>query len=235
VPGRTVRPYTSIRLSDELILYPCSVVSLVAQPYSVFASGPPSVALQAKKQAGISWMRGTKFGMGSITVQITKKSLAATLVILSLLILTTPNAMLAAGRALPCVVSSGKWVDLPLFQSETGIFRIAYNATPSNSAVDGVTGLASSPASAYTSLAAIVRFNSTGTIDAMSGSNYTAATTIPYAANVTYHFIMDVNMATHTYSAYVMLDCHGHEPGLSQRASDSDVAGLSWSDDDAGE
>jgi hypothetical protein len=50
-----------------------------------------------------------------------------------------------------------------------------------------------------------VRFNIGGYLDARNGSTYSAASAIPYAARVSYHFILDVNVATHTYNAYVML------------------------------
>lgn len=65
--------------------------------------------------------------------------------------------------------------------------------------------MSSGAAGDFTNLAAIVRFNSNGDIDARSGSTYTAASVIPYSAGVAYHFILDVNIATHTYNAYVML------------------------------
>jgi hypothetical protein len=65
--------------------------------------------------------------------------------------------------------------------------------------------LSSGPASAYANVSAAVRFNAGGHIDARSASTYVAASSIPYAARVTYHFILDVNVATHTYNAYVML------------------------------
>jgi Abnormal spindle-like microcephaly-assoc'd, ASPM-SPD-2-Hydin/Immunoglobulin domain/Immunoglobulin I-set domain len=104
-----------------------------------------------------------------------------------------------------CVTSSGTWVNSPLSQTATGSFRVTFDATPSAGAIDGVTGLSYGPASAYTNLAAIVRFNDAGNIDAMNSTAYTAVATIPYSAGITYHFIMDVNTVAHTYSAYVMI------------------------------
>ena len=67
-------------------------------------------------------------------------------------------------------------------------------------------GVSSGPAGAYTSLAAIVRFNSTGTIDARNGAVYTAAAAIPYSAGTSYHFILDVNLAAQTYNASVVVN-----------------------------
>jgi hypothetical protein len=104
-----------------------------------------------------------------------------------------------------CSISSTNWVNSSLPLPETGAFRLAFDATPSSAGVDGVIGLSAGPASDYTNLAAMVRFNSTGTIDARNGAAYTAATAIPYAAATTYHFILNVNTTTHTYDAYVVV------------------------------
>jgi len=86
------------------------------------------------------------------------------------------------------------------------MFRLQFDATPASAGVDGVIGVSSGSAGAYTSLAAIVRFNSTGTIDARSGAVYTAAAAIPYSAGTNYHFILDVNLAAHTYNASVVVN-----------------------------
>ena len=77
-----------------------------------------------------------------------------------------------------CMTSSGTWANSALPQVETGTFRLEFDATPASTGIDGVIGLSSGPASAYTNLAAIVRFNSTGTIDARNGGAYTAAAAI---------------------------------------------------------
>ena len=106
----------------------------------------------------------------------------------------------------PCLSSSGSWVNSGLPQAQTGAFRVEFDATPSSAGIDGVVGLSSGPASAYTSLAAIVRFNPAGTIDARNGVAYTAATAVAYTAGTTYHFILDVNLTAHTYNASVVVN-----------------------------
>ncbi len=105
-----------------------------------------------------------------------------------------------------CLVSSGAWVNSALPQVETGMFRLAFDATPASTGTDGVVGLSSGPAAAFTSLAAIVRFNPAGTIDARNGAAYTAATAVTYAAGTTYHFILDVNLTAQTYNASVVVN-----------------------------
>ena len=120
---------------------------------------------------------------------------------------TSSSALLTVKPAAPapgCLLSSGSWVNSPLTQSQSGSFRIVFDATPASATMDSVAGLSSGPASAYTSLAASVRFNLAGTIDARNGGAFGDSSAIPYVSGTTYHFILDVDIATHTYNAYVM-------------------------------
>ena len=55
--------------------------------------------------------------------------------------------------------------------------------------MDGLVGLSNGAAAAWTDLAAIVRFNAAGTIDARNGGAYAAAVAIPYTAGTTYHIM----------------------------------------------
>jgi len=121
---------------------------------------------------------------------------------------TSSSALLTVKPAAPapgCLLSSGSWVNSPLTQAQSGSFRIVFDATPASATMDSVAGLSSGSASAYTSLAASVRFNLAGTIDARNGGAFAASSAIPYVSGTNYHFILDVNIATHTYNAYVML------------------------------
>ena len=118
---------------------------------------------------------------------------------------TSSAAVLTVTSTTACLTSTNTWVNSPLASTQTGSFQVSFDATPSSTAIDGVAGLSSGLATDYTSLAAIVRFNVSGTIDAMNSTAYTAATTIPYLAGVAYHFLLTVDISTHTYSAYVMV------------------------------
>jgi uncharacterized membrane protein len=84
---------------------------------------------------------------------------------------------------------------------------------------------------AYTGFAVITRFNPSGNIDARSGGAYTATNTIPYSGGVTYHFRVVVNIATHTYAAYVTPQ-NGTEQtistNLSFRTEQATVSQLNW-------
>src|SRR2546428_283322 len=89
------------------------------------------------------------------------------------------------------------------FAPQSGSFTAEFDATPQNAAMDGVVGLSNGPAAAYSSLAAIVRFNTSGMIDAINGGAYAASAAIPYSAGTTYHVRLAVSVPAHTYSVYV--------------------------------
>jgi Abnormal spindle-like microcephaly-assoc'd, ASPM-SPD-2-Hydin len=136
---------------------------------------------------------------------VTKQYLLASLFILFLLFVASPASFSSTMNPHVCYLSSGTWANTALAQAQFGSFRITFDATPSASNVNAVHGLSSGPASAYANMFVAVRFNASGHLDARNGSAYVAASAIPYAARTTYHFMLDVNVATHTYNAYVMI------------------------------
>lgn len=101
-----------------------------------------------------------------------------------------------------CLSSSGLWTNTSL-PVATNVVTVEFNATPFGANIDGVMGVSNGPAANYGDLAAAVRFNTNGTIDARNGSAYTASAAIPYTANTTYQFRLYVNVATRKYNAYV--------------------------------
>lgn len=109
----------------------------------------------------------------------------------------------ASAQAVSCEYSSGSWANNALSQEQGSAFRISYDGTPSASSVNAISGLSSGSAQEYSDLATGVRFNPNGTIDVRSGSGFTSAARVAYQAGVTYHFILDVNVANHTYSVYL--------------------------------
>lgn len=121
------------------------------------------------------------------------------------IVITMLFAFGTAGHASTCVTSSGSWANYRLSQTATGDLRVTFDATPSAASINGTMGLSLGSASGYTNLAAIVRFNETGTIDARNSTVFSAVAKIPYFAGTKYHFILDVNTVTHTYTAYVMI------------------------------
>jgi hypothetical protein len=101
-----------------------------------------------------------------------------------------------------CQTASSSWSNTA-FTGQTGTFTATFNATPSGNDINTVMGLTDGPQSAYANLAAIVRFNPSGDIDAYNGTGYSAASTIPYTGGAMYTFEFDVNVSAQTYTVYV--------------------------------
>ena len=104
----------------------------------------------------------------------------------------------------PCVTATngGGWVNTP-FASQAGTFTAQFDVTPSIATIGGHVGISHGAQTAYTGFANIVRFTTTGTIDARNGASYSAATTLHYTAGATYHVRMAINIPPHQYSIFV--------------------------------
>ncbi len=108
-----------------------------------------------------------------------------------------------------CAVAApgANWTNAP-FTSQSGSFTAVFNATPSTSGagMDTVLALSNSPQTNsrdFSGSAVLVRFNSSGTIDARNGSSYPVSS-YRYSTAVAYRFRLVVNVPQHSYSVYVM-------------------------------
>lgn len=110
-----------------------------------------------------------------------------------------------AAKGQACISSSGSWANAALSSAQSATFRVVYDATPSARVMDAVAGLSSSSAHAFTDIAASTHFDPSGVINVRNGSGFSAASRVLYSPGVKYHFILDVNVAAHTYTAYVMV------------------------------
>ncbi|HET9280950.1 MAG TPA: LamG-like jellyroll fold domain-containing protein [Candidatus Angelobacter sp.] len=139
---------------------------------------------------------------------------------LGLLLISTIQIAFAGGPPSPITVSvSGpEWGNVAFATQQTGSFTAEVDATPLASNIDGAVALSNGPQTAFTGLACIGRFNSSGLIDARNGGSYTAVNSIPYSGNQTYHFRFVVNISNHTYSLYVT------PPGQSEQTVASNYA-----------
>jgi len=113
------------------------------------------------------------------------------------------------------------------FADQSGLFHAEFDATPSANPIDAVVGLGSGAAADFAQLAAIVRFNTDGTIDARAGSVYRADAIRRYEAGRRYHFRLDVNTFAHSYSVWLRNDAGTYDaiarnyPFRSEQASTS--------------
>ncbi len=110
-----------------------------------------------------------------------------------------------AANSQTCISSSGSWANAALSSAQLATFRATYDATPSARIMDAVAGLSSSSAHAFTDIAAATHFDTSGVINVRNGSGFSAASRVLYSPGVKYHFILDVNVSAHTYTAYVVV------------------------------
>lgn len=115
---------------------------------------------------------------------------------------TTSSVSITVNNIRNTATTAGGWVNVAI-DRQAATFTAQFDSTPSANPIDTQVGFSNGTASANTALAANIRFNTAGNIDARNGGVYSAAGTIPYSANVNYHFRFVVNVAAHTYSAYV--------------------------------
>jgi hypothetical protein len=102
-----------------------------------------------------------------------------------------------------CVSGGSTFVNTPI-ASQTGTFTATFDAMPSVANINSVIALSHGVQTAYTGFATLVRFNPTGDIDARKAGAYAPnPATIPYSANLTYHFRLVINVPAHTYSIFV--------------------------------
>jgi hypothetical protein len=110
----------------------------------------------------------------------------------------------SASAATQCTVvqAGASWWN-QAFTEQTGLFHVDFSVTPSATDVDAVIGLSNGPATKWTSLAAIVRFNPQGKVDVRDGSVYRADRDISYQAGVQYNVRIDVDVQARRYSVWI--------------------------------
>jgi len=91
--------------------------------------------------------------------------------------------------------------DLPAEQR--GSFEVSFDATPLADKIDVFTGISAATAKEANDVAAIVRFNDKGAIDARNAGSFKADQAVGYSANKAYRVRMVIDVATRTYSVFV--------------------------------
>lgn len=110
------------------------------------------------------------------------------------------NVFLGAHCVIPSVQSG---FSNRALATQSVAFTASVSATPQADGVDAVIGLSSGPAGAFNDIAAAVRFNPSGQIDARNGSEYAASTPMSYAVGTTYDVLFVVDVLGHSYSVWV--------------------------------
>jgi hypothetical protein len=168
---------------------------------SISPSGAVSVAQGASQSFSITANSG--FTISSVTVDGANQGAITSYTFSNVQANHTISAAFTGSNRTLTGSSGNGWHSLAISPGATGTFTATYDATPSASPINAVIGLSNGAATGFGNLGCIGRFNPSGNIDAYNGTGYAAASTIHYSAGVSYHFEMDVNVTTHTYSIYV--------------------------------
>ncbi|MEO9968176.1 MAG: T9SS type A sorting domain-containing protein [Reichenbachiella sp.] len=90
---------------------------------------------------------------------------------------------------------------------QTGEFTFEFDMIAEKVNIDAVTGLTNKEtATTYSDLSVIVRFNSSGMIDAYDGAGYASENDLPYTAGTTYSVRVEVDASTMSYDVFVTED-----------------------------
>jgi hypothetical protein len=115
--------------------------------------------------------------------------------------------------ALGTVTATTVWGNHPLPEYDKRVFA-SFRTTPSGGAMDAAFGFSSAPAAIWSDLAAAIRFNNQGKVDARNGNAYTAQAVFPYTAGVTYRINMEIDVKARRYWATVTPLTPGGAPVL---------------------
>lgn len=98
--------------------------------------------------------------------------------------------------------SNSTWQNEPII-SQNQNFTTSLTITPTGENIDTVVALSPDIASTWDDMAVIIRFYSTGTIDARNGDNYESDVAVQYSSGTAYDFTIEVDMNQNTFSVWV--------------------------------
>jgi hypothetical protein len=132
--------------------------------------------------------------------------------------------------------SVDRWQNQVVAQRTSGPVTIKFDAQVYNTdhaPIDAVIGFSDQPASAFTDLGPILRFNPDGNIDVRNGDTYSADIVMPYHVNssfddgtVSYFIRMEIDMTAHRYSVFVAEDSGPEQALATDYAFRSEQANL---------
>jgi len=183
--------------------------TVVAAPIRYHLPAATTTSVVSDLSPGTTYAVTTTADATGVTVQIAPGS-GPRASSAGVLTFTTPGTVATGCQTAP---GGGAFVSTS-FPARTGSFSAGWDVTPQTAAVDGGVGLAQGSATGWRSLATTVRFAADGTVDARDGSGYPTSTT-HYTAGVTYHVRVQVDVASHTYSAWLR-PAGGSEAAIAQ-------------------
>ena len=118
-----------------------------------------------------------------------------------------PTSSISTGvYSIGAFVGSQTWTSVG-FATQTSSFTYGYDMSATANNIDAVVGIGGvNPVTAYADLACIVRFNTSGKIDARNGSVYSALADLPYSAGNVYSVRIIVDPVAKTYGVTVAVN-----------------------------
>lgn len=111
-----------------------------------------------------------------------------------------------ANYVIGALVGTTTWASVA-FAPQTAAFTYRFDMAASANNIDTVVGLGGvTPVTGYGDLACIVRFNSSGTIDARNGGAYASLVNLPYSVGNVYSVSITVDPVAKTYSVTVSVN-----------------------------
>jgi hypothetical protein len=106
-----------------------------------------------------------------------------------------------------CLTSSPAWQNTP-FVTRTGTFTVEFDAIPNSASMAGVVGFSLGEATEYNHSAVTVAFSANGQIEAWNDDVgwYASDTIVAYTPGTVYHFRLEIDVPSRTYSVYVTPD-----------------------------
>jgi hypothetical protein len=125
-------------------------------------------------------------------------------------------------------------------EAQTGSFTVEFDATPDGTDLNSIVALSEGTGSGYSDFATLTRFapaNQGSVIDSRDGGDYNSDNIIPYSPGTRYHFLLEVDVPSHTYNVYVTPENGSRQTigmGYAFRTEQNNVASLDnwglWSD-----
>lgn len=117
------------------------------------------------------------------------------------------NSPITAGNyVIGALAGTTKWASVA-FAPQTAAFTYRLDMAASANNIDTVVGLGGvTPVTGYGDLACMVRFNSSGKIDARNGGAYAALVDLPYSVGNIYSVLISVNPVAKTYDVTVSVN-----------------------------
>jgi hypothetical protein len=166
---------------------------------SISPSGAVSVAQGASKTFTITANSG--FSISSVTVDGANQGAISSYTFSNVQANHTISASFQSSGG-GCLTAGSSWVTSAT-TSVSGTFTSTFDATPHASGITAFIGMTNGAQTSKRSAPWLVKFHSTGDLEALNGTSYAAVNTINWVSGSTYHFRVVVNLSGGTYSVYV--------------------------------